>query len=254
MAQGFCWVELLTNDVEAAEIFYEAVFGWTCSTPGHARRDYRMFFQEGAAAAGLLALPEEAKAKGARPSWFGYIASSDVDADAAAVVAAGGRLVRAPETLEKIGRFAVVSDPQGAAFALWTRLNGVNALDPPPMTIGHVGWRELFCDDVEQSFAFYSARFGWTRGEAFDMGPMGVYQLFATGGAPVGGMMKRPPQMTQAFWNYYFTVAALDATLEKVAKAGGQIAHGPAEVPGGAWIAQCFDPQGAFFSLVAAKR
>jgi predicted enzyme related to lactoylglutathione lyase len=72
----------------------------------------------------------------------------------------------------------------------------------------------------------------------------------------VGGMMKRAgmPEIPQPFWNYYFTVTALDATLEKVAKAGGKIAHQPAEVPGGAWIAQCFDPQGAFFSLVAAKR
>ena len=254
MAQGFCWVELLTSDVEAAQAFYDAIFGWTCAAPGHAQRDYRMFFHEGAAAAGLMLLPEEAKAQGARPSWFGYIASPDVDADAAGVVAAGGRLFRAPETLERIGRFAVVGDPQGAAFALWAGLGGVNALEHPSLTIGHVGWHELFCDDVEQAFAFYSARFGWTKGEALDMGPMGVYQLFATGGAPVGGMMKRQPAIPQPFWNHYFTVAALDATLEKVAKAGGKIVHGPAEVPGGAWIAQCFDPQGAFFSLVAAKR
>lgn len=254
MAQGFGWVELLTSDVEAAEAFYEAVFGWTCAAPGHAERGYRMFYHEGNAVAGLLLLPEEAKAQGARPSWFGYIASPDVDADAAQIVAAGGRIARAPETLENIGRFAVVSDPQGAHFALWTDLSGVKALDHPPMTVGHVGWHELFCDNIEQAFAFYSARFGWTKAEAMDMGPMGVYQLFATGGAPVGGMMKRQPAIPQPFWNYYFTVAALDATLEKTAKAGGKIVHGPAEVPGGAWIAQCFDPQGAFFSLVAAKR
>ncbi|MGO8737469.1 VOC family protein [Rhodoblastus sp.] len=254
MAQGFCWVELLTSDVEAAQAFYDAVFGWTCAARGHAARDYRVFFHEGDATAGLLKLPEEAKAQGARPAWIGYVASPDVDAEFGAIVAAGGRMHRAPETLEKIGRFAVVADPQGAAFALWTDLTGAKARDLPPMTVGHVGWHELFCDDVEQAFAFYSKRFGWTRGDALDMGPMGVYQLFATGAAPVGGMMKRPPNMPQPFWNHYFTVAALDPTLEKAAHAGGQIVHGPAEVPGGAWIAQCFDPQGAFFSLVAAQR
>ncbi|MCI4678253.1 VOC family protein [Rhodoblastus acidophilus] len=254
MAEKFCWVELLTSDIDAAEAFYDAVFGWTCAAPGHATRDYRMFFHEGAAVAGLMLLPEEAKAQGARPSWFGYVTSPDVDADVAAIVATGGQLFRAPETLEKIGRFAVVGDPQGAPFALWRDLTGIEAPEAPPMTVGHVGWHELFTDDVEKAFAFYSARFGWTKGDALDMGPMGVYQLFATGGAPVGGMMKRTPEMPHPFWNYYFTVAALDATLEKVTTAGGRIAREPTEVPGGAWIAQCFDPQGAFFSIVAAKR
>ncbi len=254
MAEKFCWVELLTSDLDAAQAFYDGVMGWTCSAPGHSERDYRLFFQEGNAAAGLMLLPDEAKAQGARPSWFGYITSPDVDADVAAIVAAGGQVYRPPETLPKIGRFAVVADPQGAPFALWADLTGIEAPDLAPMTVGHVGWHELFTDNVEEAFAFYSAKFGWTKGEALDMGPMGAYQLFATGGLSVGGMMKRPPNVPQPFWNYYFTVAALDATLEKVTRAGGRIAHEPTEVPGGAWIAQCFDPQGAFFSLVAAKR
>ncbi|WP_374545114.1 VOC family protein [Rhodoblastus sp.] len=255
MPGRFCWVELLTSDIGAAQAFYGEVVGWTCASPGHAERDYRLFFYEGNAAAGLMALPDEAKAQGARPSWFGYVASADVDADVAAITAAGGRLYRPAETLPKIGRFAVVADPQGAPFALWKDLSGMKPPELPPMAVGHVGWRELFTDDVEKAFAFYEGKFGWTKGETMDMGPMGAYQLFATGGDhAVGGMMKRPPNVPQPFWNYYFTVAALDETLEKVKKAGGQLAHGPMEVPGGAWIAQCFDPQGAFFSLVAAKR
>ena len=35
---------------------------------------------------------------------------------------------------------------------------------------------------------------------------------------------------------------------------GGEILFGPMEVPGGAWIVQGRDPQGAEFALVAAKR
>ena len=108
--------------------------------------------------------------------------------------------------------------------------------------------------DGAKALDFYCRFFGWSKTSDFDMGPMGVYQLFATGGVPIGGMVKRQPAIPHPFWNHYFTVAGLDATLERVARAGGKIAHGPVEVPGGAWIAQCFDPQGAFFSLVAAKR
>jgi predicted enzyme related to lactoylglutathione lyase len=254
MGQRFCWVELLTSDVEAAQAFYGEVIGWTCAAPGRAERDYRIFFSDGNAAAGLICLPDEAKAEGARPSWFGYIATPDVDAQAAAIVAAGGRLYREPETLPKIGRFAVVADPQGAPFALWTDLSGVKAPALAPMTIGHVGWHELYADDVDKAFAFYAERFGWTKVEDMPHGDLGVYRIFATGAEAVGGMMQRPEHMPQSFWNYYFTVAALDETLEKVAKAGGKTVFGPMEVPGGAWIAQCFDPQGAFFSLLAAKR
>ncbi len=254
MVGQFCWVELLTSDVEAAEAFYCDVIGWTCAPVGAADREYRFFSFEGRGAGGLMQLPEEAKAHGAPPNWFGYISSGDVDADVEKIVAAGGRLFRPAETIPDMGRFAVLADPQGAAFALWQDLSAREHEPVAPMAVGHVGWRELFTDDVERAFAFYAEHFGWTKGDALDMGPMGVYQLFATGGMPVGGMMRRPDQMPQPFWNYYHTVPALDAAIAKVEKGGGRIVHGPQEVPGGAWIVQAFDPQGAFFSLVAAHR
>src|SRR5437762_7475495 len=34
---------------------------------------------------------------------------------------------------------------------------------------------------------------------------------------------------------------------------GGQVLNGPHQVPGGSWIIQCFDPQGAMFALVGPK-
>jgi predicted enzyme related to lactoylglutathione lyase len=254
MAGQFCWVELITSDVEAAQAFYCDVVGWTCAPSGLADRDYRIFSHDGHGAAGLMAVPEEAKAQGARPSWFGYIASDDVDGDVGKILAAGGKVFRPAETLPGIGRFAVVADPQGAAFALWTDLSGAAHPDFAPMTLGRVGWHELFTDNVDEAFAFYAEKFGWTRGEALNMGPMGVYQMFAAGGNPLGGMMRRSEQMPRPFWNYYFAVPALDDAIAKVEKGGGKIVNGPTEVPGGAWIVQGLDPQGAFFSLVAAKR
>jgi uncharacterized protein len=254
MVGKFCWVELLTSDVEAAQAFYTDVLGWTVANSGLADRDYRFFSYDGHGAGGLMLLPEAAKAMGARPHWMGYISSDNVDADVEKVAAAGGKVYKPAETLAGIGRFAVLADPQGAAFSLWEDLSGHDHPELPPMAVGRVGWHELFTDNVEQAFAFYAEKFGWTRGNAMDMGPMGVYQLFATGGPEVGGIMKRPEQMPVPSWNYYFTVAALDEAIAKVEKGGGRIVNGPVEVPGGAWIVQAFDPQGVFFSLVAAKR
>jgi len=58
----------------------------------------------------------------------------------------------------------------------------------PPGAPGHIGWHELYAGDRESAFAFYSGLVGWTKAEAVES-PAGLYQTFATGGAPVGGMM-----------------------------------------------------------------
>jgi predicted enzyme related to lactoylglutathione lyase len=87
-----------------------------------------------------------------------------------------------------------------------------------------------------------------------DMGPMGMYQLFAIGGVPVGGMMTRPPEIPAPFWLYYFNVEAIDAAVKRATDAGGKLVMGPMEVPGGSWIAQCLDPQGVIFAMVAPVR
>jgi len=82
---------------------------------------------------------------------------------------------------------------------------------------------------------------------------MGAYQMFATGGPTVGGMMKRTPEMPVSCWLYYFNVAGIDAAVKRVTVAGGKVLNGPHEVPGGVWIAQCLDPQGAMFAMVGPK-
>jgi predicted enzyme related to lactoylglutathione lyase len=85
------------------------------------------------------------------------------------------------------------------------------------------------------------------------MGPMGVYQTFATSGAPCGGMMTKTPETPAPFWLYYFNVDAVEAAMVRVKDADGQIIHGPTQVPGGSWIAHCLDPQGAIFAMVGPK-
>ncbi len=41
--------------------------------------------------------------------------------------------------------------------------------------------------------------------------------------------------------------------MERLKQSGGTVINGPMEVPGGEWIVQGLDPQGAMFSLVSAK-
>jgi predicted enzyme related to lactoylglutathione lyase len=55
-------------------------------------------------------------------------------------------------------------------------------------------------------------------------------------------------------WLYYINVEAIDAAVERVKAGGGQVINGPMEVPGGSWIINALDPQGAMFALLAPRR
>src|SRR5574337_1130827 len=67
-------------------------------------------------------------------------------------------------------------------------------------------------------------------------------------------IMTKTPDTPMPAWLYYFNVEAIDAAAGRVKSAGGRIVVEPMEVPGGQWILQGFDPQGAWFGLVAPKR
>lgn len=254
MSQGeFCWYELMTSDQKAAEAFYTKTIGWEAADAGMPGMDYTLLSVGSARCAGLMTIPEGAAQSGARPAWMGYLLVDDVDAMATAFTEAGGTVHHGPEDIPGIGRFAVAGDPQGAVIGLF-RGDGP---PPPPLplgTPGTFGWHELFTDDPEAAFAFYASHFGWEKMDAMDMGPMGVYQIFGKGGNMMGAMMRRPPEVPVCAWGYYIAVDAIDAAIDRLTSGGGKVVNGPMEVPGSNWIVQCFDPQGAYFAMVAPKR
>jgi predicted enzyme related to lactoylglutathione lyase len=63
-------------------------------------------------------------------------------------------------------------------------------------------------------------------------------------------MMDKPPHAPAA-WNFYVNVEGIDPAIQRVEKHGGKVLMGPHEVPGGSWIIQAVDPQGADFALVS---
>jgi len=250
----FVWYELMTSDAAAAARFYQSVVGWGAKDAGMPGGDYTILSSGGVDVGGLMTLTEEACMRGVPPCWTGYVGVDDVDAYAARVTAAGGKLLREAQDIPGVGRFAVVADPYGAGFILFRGSSAQGPAPAAPATPGHIGWHELQAGDGAGAFAFYSGLFGWTKGEAMDMGPQGVYQLFATGGEAVGGMMTKMSDVPQPFWLYYINVAALDAAVARVNEGGGKVLMGPHQVPGGSWIVNCIDPQGAVFALVAPAR
>jgi predicted enzyme related to lactoylglutathione lyase len=110
----FIWYDVMTSDTKAATAFYSDVIGWDAHE--HAmpdNRTYTVFSKGPAMIAGLMAISGASCVEGVKPCWSGYVATDDVDADAARVAAAGGSIRRLPEDIPNVGRFAVVADPGG---------------------------------------------------------------------------------------------------------------------------------------------
>jgi uncharacterized protein len=252
-AKPFVWYDLMTTDTRAAEVFYRKVAGWDAKAAGIPGQSYTLFSAGPAMVAGLMPIPDEARKAGVGPAWMGYIGVDDIDIFVDRVRGSGGAIHRGPESIPGVGRFAVASDPQGAGFMLFERNAALASGPVPPGAPGHVGWHELYTGDLEGACGFYSRLFCWTKDEAVET-PAGPYQMFATGGRAVGGMMTKPPHAAGGGWLFYFNVDAIDAAVERVKAAEGTILHGPMPVPGGSFIVQARDPQGALFALLASKR
>lgn len=253
MKNPFVWYEVMTTDVDAAARFYSAVVGWQAKDSGMAGFDYRLFYSGDGMVAGLMAQPQESA--GSPPAWLGYIGVADVDATTAKAASLGATVYVEPRDIPGVGRFSVIADPQGAVVALFN--GGSEAPPQPPMgTPGQIGWNELYASDWEKLLPFYEALFGWSRGMAVPMGEMGTYQLMVSGSGNegFGGTFNKPPQVPVNFWLYYFSVDAIDPAVERVKANGGTVLVGPMEVPGGAFIVQCQDPQGAMFALTGPRK
>lgn len=253
-ASPFVWYELMTSDAQAATTFYTQVVGWTAADAGMPGMDYTLLSVGETQICGLMALTDDMCAAGARLGWVGYVGVADVDAQAERIVKAGGAIHMPPTDIPGVGRFAAVADPQGASFCLFKGSPDEPPPQPAPGTPGTMGWHELQAGSLDSAWSFYSTQFDWAKGEAIDMGPIGTYQLFTAGAHPIGGMMTKLPEVQQPFWLYYVNVEAIDAAVARVTAGGGQIINGPMQVPGGSWIINAIDPQGAMFALVAAKK
>ena len=260
MADKFIWYELMSTDVDAGLDFYKAVVGWNAADhPGSTESGnrYVVLSVGDRGVGGALQLNEEMIAGGARPAWVGYIGVDDADAKAAAIEAAGGKVLMPVNDIPDVGRFAMLADPGGAPFYILEPRppEGGAPPRPDPEAPGMISWHELYSSVGEKAaFAFYSGLFGWQTITEMPMGEMGSYRIFGEGELQMGGMMDKPPNVPVSAWAFYINVDGIDAAVERVKDKGGQILMGPHEVPGGSWIVQGVDPQGANFALVSPTR
>lgn len=259
-----CWIDLEASDPDAAQRFYEALFGWAFSDamPPEAPGRY-LIAQLGGRDVAAIASPDAASTG----AWNTYVSVDDVDTTAGAAEAAGGTVTRAPQDAGPAGRWAEIIDPAGARLRLWRagRRLGAQVVNAP----GSWNFSDLHTSDPAAARAFYDPLFGW---EADDLGGgaamwrrPGYGDHLASTIDP--GIVDRqqavaaPPGFQDAIawltplardeaphWHVTFAVADRDDAVAAAERLGAGVVSGPHDDE---WTrsAVVSDPQGAVFTL-----
>jgi len=238
----FVWHELMTPDPSGAHAFYSKVVGWKTQAWEH-DPSYQMFVGANGPLGGTVA-----QASGA-PSWLHYIGTPDIEATVQQVKSRGGGVTKEITSMPSGGKYAVLTDPQGAAFAVYSSPLDEGGKESAPKR-GEFSWYELATSDWRGAIDFYSGVFGWEKMAEHDMGPDGKYVLFGSSGVQRGGMWNKRASMPGGpAWLGYVRVKDVNDAVKKAKGARGTLVNGPMEVPGGDWIAQFTDPYGALFAV-----
>lgn len=244
----FCWVELATNDLEAATAYYTTLFGWTVEdVPGDGSSTYRRCRVQGKKVVGLLEMDDEERAT-EPPRWNSYVSVDDVDKSVAAAESLGGAVVMAPFDISDQGRMAVIRDPSGARLGLWQPREsfGAEVTNDP----GSLTWIELQTKDVEAARSFLCELFGWDA-ETQDMGGGTLYTSFRSGEGYVAGCVQMPEgEEATPSWLVYFETDDVDSVVTNSDDMGGGVMVPAQDVPEVGRFAILKDPQGANFGVL----
>lgn len=241
----FVWHDLMTKDLEAAAKFYgELLPEWSYEQMPFEGGEYQMIKCGSRGIGGMVALegaPEEVPSH-----WICYVAVEDCDASIQQMEAHGGKLCVPAVDVDGVGRFAVVTDPQGAVIKPFQL---ANPMEMPRPQVGDFCWDELMTTDIEATRKFYSSVFGWGLSE-MDMGPAGMYTLFTQGELQVAGAMAIPEgHPPHSHWMSHIMIDDLASRFEKAKQLGATPLVEPTEVPNIGHFTIQLDPTGAAFAL-----
>ena len=116
---ALCWTELTTSDTAAAEKFYTGLLGWGVKHAAPAAAmEYTEFSVNGQPSIGMM--PKPAGMPAHIPSyWMPYFQVENTDASVAKAHTLGGKTMVPAQDIPGTGRFAILTDPQGAMFAVF---------------------------------------------------------------------------------------------------------------------------------------
>jgi predicted enzyme related to lactoylglutathione lyase len=239
----FVWHELLTTDAAAATAFYTKVVPWKTQSWDQDSA-YSMWVAKSGPVGGIAKADESGA-----PRWLPYVGVSDMEGTVQKAKDLGATVVKEPTEIPNMGWYAVLTDPQGAEFAVYKSNTAYNGAAAPGA--GEFTWHELATTDAKAALDFYTKIFGWEAGPAHDMGPAGMYHLFLQDGNQYGGVYVATEGGPN--WLCYIGVEDAGKAAAAAKSAGGRVVNGPMEVPGGSWVAQVEDKEGVSFAIHEPK-
>ena len=122
---------------------------------------------------------------------------------------------------------------------------------------GTPSWVDLQTTDQPAAKQFYSSLFGWSYDDQAAPGDGGVYSMATLNGETVAAVAPMPPGAPEGIpthWNTYIAVDDVDATLQKVGAAGGQVLMPAFDIGDAGRMAFVADPTGAAVGLWQANQ
>jgi uncharacterized protein len=242
------WADLVTPNLAAAEHFYGGLFGWTFQTIHTGDSDYAVALANGRPVGGLYQKPvPEGELR--QSAWLTFIAVRDVEAAKRAALSGGAKVVADSRKYSARGTQAVLTDPQGATFAILASSSG----DAPDYLAapGEWIWSSLLVKDADADAAFYQKVFSY---DAFDLASEdGLEHVIlssddfaraSVNALPADSARRRP------HWLNFIRVDSTADMVARVVQSGGRVLVEPHVDRHGGQVAVVADPAGAPFGLM----
>ena len=242
------WADLITPDLAAAEKFYGGLFGWTFQPVPAATGNYAVAMLEGRPIGGLLekAIPAGQHQQSA---WLTFLAAGDVDSVKKIAVSHGAKVLADIKNYPQRGRQCVLSDPEGAVFALLASSSG-DSPDYLPAD-GDWIWSSLHAKDAGAEAAFYQNLLGY---DVFDLpSDDGLEHLILSTdnyARASANDLARDSARRRSHWLNFVRVDNAAESTAKVVAMGGRVLVEPRADRHGGMLAVVADPAGAPFGLM----
>jgi predicted enzyme related to lactoylglutathione lyase len=242
------WADLVTPDLAAAEKFYGALFGWTFQQIRAGSSNYAVVMLDGRPIGGLVEKPIPSGERH-QSAWLTFMAVGDVDGVKRIATAHGAKVLADAHSYPMRGRQCVLSDPQGAVFAILASSSG-DSPDYLPVS-GEWIWSSLHAKDAGAAAAFYQALFGY---DVFELPSDDDSEHLilstddyarASANSLAAGSSRRHPN-----WLNFVRVDKAAEMAAKVVAMGGRVLVEPRIDRHGGMIAVVADPAGAPFGLM----
>jgi predicted enzyme related to lactoylglutathione lyase len=244
------WYELESAAPDKSKAFHAELLGWTIEPQEMAGIKYEL-----AKAGGKdVATIRQAEGKKAKSRWIPFVSVPDVDAATAAIEQNKGKVVKPAQDVPDIGRYAIVSDPNGALFAVF---KGAKSDDPDTDQIkqGEFVWVENMTRGQKQhaaAIAFYPAAVGYTS-SSMEVGAgkkKSKYDMLSYGEKHRAGVAAAKPASLGGQWLPWVSVDDLDGSVAKVKALKGKVVVKPHDIAGVGRAAVVSDPTGAPLGLL----